>query len=103
MSAFDSERRDTKGQQAIEARVYDACAFRQNAGPMTTSFECPICKRKVAAPEQNPHFPFCTDRCRAIDLGKWFGGEYRFAVASADEDDDGGAAPGVPPQSDEER
>jgi endogenous inhibitor of DNA gyrase (YacG/DUF329 family) len=38
---------------------------------------------------ENPSFPFCTERCRAIDLGKWLGEEYRFAVTSPDEDDDG--------------
>jgi uncharacterized protein len=23
------------------------------------------------------HFPFCSDRCRMIDLGKWASGAYR--------------------------
>ena len=25
----------------------------------------------------NPDFPFCSHRCRMIDLGKWLGEEYR--------------------------
>jgi uncharacterized protein len=35
---------------------------------------CPICKKPVkpAAPE----FPFCSERCRTIDLGKWASGAY---------------------------
>ncbi len=24
-----------------------------------------------------PHFPFCSKRCKAIDLGKWLNNEYR--------------------------
>ena len=36
---------------------------------------CPICKRSVerAAPES----PFCSDRCRLLDLGNWASGEYK--------------------------
>jgi endogenous inhibitor of DNA gyrase (YacG/DUF329 family) len=28
-------------------------------------------------PSENPTFPFCTDRCRLVDLGAWFNEEYR--------------------------
>ena len=35
---------------------------------------CPICKKEVK--RTNPDFPFCTDRCRLIDLGKWASGGY---------------------------
>lgn len=35
---------------------------------------CPICKKPVKAAE--PDFPFCSDRCRSIDLGKWASGAY---------------------------
>ena len=27
-----------------------------------------------------PHFPFCSARCKAIDLGKWFSEEYRITT-----------------------
>jgi endogenous inhibitor of DNA gyrase (YacG/DUF329 family) len=27
--------------------------------------------------EQNEAFPFCSPRCRAVDLGRWFTGSYR--------------------------
>lgn len=59
----------------------------------TNTLKCPVCRRAVATREHNPCFPFCTERCRTIDLGRWFGGEYRIAVASADEDDDGDTSP----------
>jgi endogenous inhibitor of DNA gyrase (YacG/DUF329 family) len=35
---------------------------------------CPICKKPVN--KDNPDFPFCSDRCRLIDLGKWASGAY---------------------------
>ena len=39
---------------------------------------CPLCK-KEAAWEDNPFRPFCSERCRLIDLGKWAAEEYRVA------------------------
>ena len=59
---------------------------------MAKTSRCPICKRDVLARAENPQFPFCSERCKAIDLGKWLGEEYRFAVTSDDEDDDGDGA-----------
>jgi uncharacterized protein len=29
--------------------------------------------------EQDENFPFCSDRCRVIDLGKWASGGYRIS------------------------
>ena len=36
--------------------------------------KCPICRKPVD--RSNPEFPFCSDRCRLIDLGKWAAEEY---------------------------
>jgi uncharacterized protein len=36
--------------------------------------KCPICKKPVKA--GNEEFPFCSPRCRLIDLGKWASGAY---------------------------
>jgi uncharacterized protein len=35
---------------------------------------CPICKKDVNS--RDPDFPFCSDRCRLLDLGKWASGAY---------------------------
>jgi endogenous inhibitor of DNA gyrase (YacG/DUF329 family) len=35
---------------------------------------CPICQKSVKS--SDPDFPFCSDRCRLIDLGKWASGAY---------------------------
>jgi endogenous inhibitor of DNA gyrase (YacG/DUF329 family) len=37
---------------------------------------CPVCK-KEAAWHDNPFRPFCSERCRLIDLGKWASEDYR--------------------------
>jgi len=37
---------------------------------------CPNCK-KLAPWEGNPWRPFCSERCRNLDLGKWATGAYR--------------------------
>ncbi len=36
---------------------------------------CPIC-RKPTRSEQHAEFPFCSERCRLIDLGRWASEEY---------------------------
>ena len=40
---------------------------------------------KVKPREENPSFPFCSPRCRAVDLGKWFTGSYRVPGPPAEE------------------
>jgi len=40
----------------------------------TLKLRCPICKKAVK--NTDPEFPFCSDRCRTIDLGKWASGAY---------------------------
>ncbi len=40
----------------------------------TIQLHCPTCKTVVAAAD--PEFPFCSERCRTIDLGKWASGAY---------------------------
>ena len=36
--------------------------------------KCPICKKPVA--ETAPLLPFCSERCKEIDLGNWATGKY---------------------------
>ena len=37
---------------------------------MTRKVKCPICRIEVEW-ENNPYRPFCSERCRLIDLGTW--------------------------------
>ena len=42
-----------------------------------TALRCPTCKALVTSGDE--YFPFCSDRCRLIDLGKWASGGYRIS------------------------
>jgi uncharacterized protein len=43
---------------------------------------CPICKKPVKNADAD--FPFCSDRCRLIDLGKWASGAYVISSPATD-------------------
>lgn len=42
-----------------------------------TALRCPTCRTLVTKDDE--YFPFCSDRCRLIDLGKWASGDYRIS------------------------
>ena len=39
-----------------------------------TILRCPTCRTLVGRKDED--FPFCSERCRLIDLGKWASGAY---------------------------
>ena len=45
---------------------------------------CPTCKTTVAL--DSADVPFCSDRCRLLDLGKWAAGEYKISSPILDPD-----------------
>jgi len=45
---------------------------------------CPTCNKTVLPLAENPAFPFCSARCKTIDLGRWLNEEYRVPVQSED-------------------
>ena len=40
---------------------------------------CPTC-RGPSHKDGNKLFPFCSERCHLVDLGRWLGEEYRIAT-----------------------
>jgi endogenous inhibitor of DNA gyrase (YacG/DUF329 family) len=53
---------------------------------------CPTCKRETD-PKTSKFAPFCSERCKLIDLGRWFADDYRIpgepaVVPEKDQDDD---------------
>ena len=46
---------------------------------------CPTCGKPVAP--DGPYVPFCRERCKMVDLGRWFRGEYVVAGEDAIEMD----------------
>jgi uncharacterized protein len=51
----------------------------------TVRLRCPICKKAVKSDDAD--FPFCSDRCKIIDLGKWASGAYVIASPVTDADE----------------
>jgi endogenous inhibitor of DNA gyrase (YacG/DUF329 family) len=51
---------------------------------------CPICDKEARPKKENAAFPFCSPRCKTVDLGKWLNEDYRIpAEDSVDEEPDG--------------
>ncbi len=51
---------------------------------------CPTCKQPVPHPvaEDRRRFrPFCSERCKLVDLGRWLDGSYAIPGEPADDDD----------------
>lgn len=46
---------------------------------MAESIRCPTCKKTVTTKARE--FPFCSERCRFVDLGRWFAEDYRVSRA----------------------
>jgi len=59
---------------------------------------CPNCGRPVTRSPRTPapFFPFCSERCKLLDLGKWFRGEHRIEEPLRDTPAEG-APPGDEP------
>jgi endogenous inhibitor of DNA gyrase (YacG/DUF329 family) len=48
--------------------------------------DCPICKRVLTdAPDDHGPRPFCSARCKMIDLGNWLSEAYRIPISSREE------------------
>ncbi|HOT00199.1 MAG TPA: DNA gyrase inhibitor YacG [Acidobacteriota bacterium] len=52
---------------------------------MKRTVHCPTCRRPVSW-EDAPYRPFCSERCRLMDLGRWADGVYRVAGEDAGPD-----------------
>jgi endogenous inhibitor of DNA gyrase (YacG/DUF329 family) len=41
---------------------------------------CPQCGKEVVWNSESPYRPFCSERCKLIDLGQWANEDYRIPV-----------------------
>jgi endogenous inhibitor of DNA gyrase (YacG/DUF329 family) len=46
---------------------------------MPMRLRCPTCKRETDWSDAHPYRPFCSERCRLIDLGAWLGEKHAIA------------------------
>ncbi len=44
---------------------------------------CPTCQQKSSLAPTNAYRPFCSDRCKLIDLGAWAKEEYKIPVENS--------------------
>ena len=70
------------------ADLHDAAADTPAGKPSGDHSPCPICGEPARTDSET--FPFCSARCRTIDLGKWISGDYNISrrVGEADLDQD---------------
>ena len=48
--------------------------------------KCPECGTSCRFDTSNEHRPFCSERCKMLDLGAWASESYKVAGSEADED-----------------
>ena len=51
-----------------------------------TTVACPGCAKKVEWSDKNPYRPFCSERCKQIDLGAW--AEEKYSIPAAKDVDE---------------
>lgn len=56
---------------------------------MMTTQSCPMCDKPRLPRATNPTFPFCSNRCRMLDLARWLDGDYRIASGPGATERDG--------------
>lgn len=62
---------------------------------MPAIVDCPTCGNKVEWTEANKYRPFCSLRCKQIDLGAW--ADEKYVIPAASPTDEGGEDEEVPP------
>jgi endogenous inhibitor of DNA gyrase (YacG/DUF329 family) len=62
-----------------------------NDKPRTVS--CPTCGKAVVWDTESRYRPFCSARCRQIDLGAWASEAYRVPTSAPDAGEDGDFPP----------
>jgi endogenous inhibitor of DNA gyrase (YacG/DUF329 family) len=57
--------------------------------PQNAEKPCPICSKPSVAASR----PFCSERCRDVDLNRWLSGSYAIPAADLEADDDEDSMP----------
>lgn len=67
---------------------------KSTMGTTPTLSRCPVCKKQYEWDSKSPWRPFCSERCRLIDLGEWLDEGYSIPDRS-------NADPFLPPDENE--
>jgi endogenous inhibitor of DNA gyrase (YacG/DUF329 family) len=60
---------------------------------MAATVKCPTCGRSIEWSDQSPFRPFCSERCRVIDLGAWLSAKHAIPGEEAELAPDAGEDP----------
>lgn len=70
---------------------------------MTVAVDCPTCGRRVEWTPASRWRPFCSERCKLVDLGAWASGQYTVPGEAPSDDvpgmDDAAGSRSAPPES----
>jgi len=95
---------DSRTEDGHDAQMRDFDQRTEALPSPRARFVCPICGRVLGPSPQGAaslprFFPFCSERCKLVDLGAWFDADYRIA-AKPDEDSEesADADPRIHPQ-----
>jgi uncharacterized protein len=67
-----------------------------------TTVHCPTCGKAIAWSESERWRPFCSERCRLIDLGEWFSEAHRIPGDAADNEEGEDDTPGLAGDEDDD-
>ena len=62
---------------------------KRRGGEKPRLVNCPQCGTPTPWSSANPYRPFCSERCKLIDLGQWASEAYRVPVEEQEPDDQG--------------
>lgn len=57
-------------------------------GAQVIKVSCPTCKKKIKYSTDNPFRPFCSERCKLLDLGAWADEKHAVPGKEVNEDED---------------
>lgn len=70
--------------KSIERRCKH-CGYLTISTLIGETMRCPICRKPADSTPANRFRPFCSERCRMVDLGTWAGGDYRVPGAAVED------------------
>jgi endogenous inhibitor of DNA gyrase (YacG/DUF329 family) len=73
----------SKATGRLRVSIHSLAGFTIDSA-MPKALFCPTCRNVVLIDNEN--FPFCSDRCRLLDLGKWASGDYKISSPIQDPD-----------------
>jgi endogenous inhibitor of DNA gyrase (YacG/DUF329 family) len=83
----------------FQIRLPPSCKASRTSTMVARSPQCPNCGESIADRDER-HAPFCSARCKLVDLSGWLGG--RYAIPSTPADDEDGSGLSSAPQAGED-